>query len=139
MKKLAKYAATVLVALHLSADAAAVPVAVSTSAWDGNPVAWKFDAESATIETTGISDMAVLAGERCARMELSAIVVPRAPGTNGWSILGIALCDDDRNYWHLAFVQAPPKKETASRTAVMAKRIKVLFFMFLSLLLSTRL
>ena len=87
-----------------------VPAGISFSGWSGNPVAWDFDSASGSIHANGLRDMAVLSDERCARMSFSALLQPEAGGTNDWSTMGLAFCDDEENYWHLALAQAPPNK-----------------------------
>ena len=99
-------AAALMAACAIVASAASVDV--SFRALDCNPMAWDPDPASRRICANGIQDMAVLSGERSARMSLSATLSPEAAGTNGWAIMGLALSDDERNYWHLALVQAPP-------------------------------
>ena len=88
--------------------AAAKPVDCSFSAWEGNPVAWTFDAKAGSVRARGLNDLIVLKGERSAKVTTSARVLPEGSGTNGWATIGVALVDDQRNYWHLALVQAPP-------------------------------
>ena len=88
--------------------AAARPVDCSFPAWDGNPIAWTCDAKAGSVRARGLNDLLVVRGERSARVTVSARVLPEASGTNGWATLGVALVDDQRNYWHLALVQAPP-------------------------------
>ena len=95
-----------LVAAGLAA--AASPVDCSFPAWDGNPIAWTCDAKAGGVRARGLNDLLVVRGERSARVTVSARVLPEASGTNGWATLGVALVDDQRNYWHLALVQAPP-------------------------------
>ena len=97
-------------AVWACAWAVSVPAAISFSDWSCNPVAWDFDPASGSVRANGLRDMAVLPGERCARMSFSAQLHPEAGGTNDWSTMGLAFCDDEANYWHLALVQAPPDK-----------------------------
>ena len=88
--------------------AAAQPVVSSSSAWEGNPIAWTLDVKAGTVRAKGLNDLISLRGERAAKVTVSARVLPEASGTNGWATMGVALFDDHRNYWHLALVQAPP-------------------------------
>ncbi len=91
------------------------PVSMSHANWDMNPLTWKVDAAARTIHSRGVSDLAVYAAPRSANVRISARVTPEKSGTNGWSVLGVALKDDARNYWHAALVQAPPSIEGGRR------------------------
>jgi len=84
--------------------------------WRANPVAWSFNGNSASCRSMG--GLATYDGApRSAKVKVSAEITPLSTGTNGWATLGVAFLDDDRNYWHLAFVQAPPddKRATSGR------------------------
>ena len=89
--------------------AAAKPVGYAFSAWDGNPIAWTFDAAAGSVRSRGLNDIiSPTGGERSAKVTVAARVLPEASGTNGWATIGLALVDDARNFWHVALVQAPP-------------------------------
>ena len=60
------------------------------------------------MSTIGTGDLLVNKGERSRRVDVSATLLPKAAGTNGWSTLGVAVMDDADNFWHLALVQGPP-------------------------------
>ena len=95
--------------LALGGFAWAAPLPCSLPAWDlDDPLAWKADAAARTICGRGSPDAAVFRAPRSARVRISARVTPeRVTGTNGWSTIGVALVDDDRNLWHAALVAAP--------------------------------
>ena len=97
--------------LAVGMAAVADPVNCSLSAWEGNPIAWTCDAKAGSVRAKGLNDLVVVKGERCAKVTVSARVLPEAAGTNGWATIGVALVDDQRNYWHLALVQAPPDEK----------------------------
>ena len=87
----------------------AAPFPVSVEKWDANPVVWSFRDD--VVECSALGGFATYLGApRAAKVTVSATVMPVVAGTNGWATLGIALIDDDRNYWHLALVQAPPNE-----------------------------
>ena len=89
------------------AVACAAPLSASFEKWDANPLAWSFRDNAISCRSGG--GLAVYeAAPRAAKVKVSAIITPASAGTNGWATLGVALVDDDRNYWHLALVQAPP-------------------------------
>ena len=90
----------------MAAAACAAPLSVSFEKWDANPIAWSFRDNAVFCKSGGLATYE--AAPRAAKVRVSATVTPASAGTNGWATLGVALMDDDRNYWHLAFVQAPP-------------------------------
>ena len=97
------FAMTLIAAV--SACAAHLPTAAEK--WDANPVAWLF--RDGTVDCSSVGGFAMYIGApRSARVEVSATLTPAVAGTNGWATLGVALFDDERNFWHLALVQAPP-------------------------------
>ena len=88
-------------------SAVAEPPSASVEKWDANPIAWSFNDGAA--ECSAIGGFATYLGRpRAAKVTVSATVTPAVAGTNGWATLGVAIIDDDRNFWHLALVQAPP-------------------------------
>ena len=98
--------------LSLTAVLAAVaaPLACDPMKWDASPLNWTFDAAAGCVRGVGANAFARLDAPRSAKMRLSARVTPESVGTNTtWATLGVALHDDDRNYWHVALVQAPPE------------------------------
>ena len=98
------------VALLAAASAFAAHLRTSAEMWDANPVAWTFRDDSA--ECFSLGGFAVCTNaSRAARVETTATLTPVSAGTNGWATLGVALFDDERNYWHLAMVQAPPSAD----------------------------
>ena len=79
--------------------------------WEMNPLSWTFDADSRTLQTDGTSPFA-LADALCAEdVHVEAVVRPEGAGTNGWATLGVAIHDDNRNFWHVALVRSPPEED----------------------------
>ena len=103
-----KYLLELCLVVGLAVSAASLPC--SRAGWACNPFAWKFDAAARTVRVGGFPDsFAIHEATPCsARVQVTARVTPERTGTNGWSTLGVALVDDDRNFWHVALVQAPP-------------------------------
>ncbi len=85
----------------------AAPLDCSPERWDANPLAWRFDAAASTIRSTGQSKLAWLDAPSSRRTSFTARVTPEKRTGSEWSVLGIALGDDNRNFWHIAFVVAP--------------------------------
>ena len=81
----------------------------SVEKWDANPLAWTFDAAMRTVRPSGLDGLAIFDAPRSARVRISAKVTPEQAGTNSWATFGVALVDDDHNYWHAALVKAPPE------------------------------
>ena len=102
-----KFLAAVWAAAGLAVVAAPLPC--SPSNWELNPLAWKMDATAGTVRPLEFDNLAVFDAPRSARVRISARITPEQAGTNSWSTFGVALVDDDRNYWHAALVQAPPE------------------------------
>ena len=88
------------------AVACAASLSVSFEKWDANPLAWSFRDNAVSCKSGGLATYE--AAPRAAKVKVSATITPASAGTNGWATLGVALVDDERNYWHLALVQAPP-------------------------------
>ena len=92
------------------APACAAQLPASVEKWNANPVAWSFrDGEAESFSLGGFATY--LGAPRSAKVRVSASLTPAIAGTNGWATLGVALVDDDRNFWHLALVQAPPNAD----------------------------
>ena len=83
--------------------------AVLAAAMEMNPLAWTYDADSQTLKTDGTSPFALADRPRAEDVSVEAEVRPEGAGTNGWATLGIAIHDDDRNFWHVALVRSPPE------------------------------
>ena len=81
----------------------------SVEKWDANPLAWTFDAAMRTVRPSGLDGLAIFDAPRSAQVRISAKVTPEQTGTNCWATFGVALVDDDHNYWHAALVKAPPE------------------------------
>lgn len=104
MKKL-----SLAVVLAARAVVFAAPAKCSFDVWEGNPISWTEDSTKDAFTVLGVLDNKL--SYRCGRMErvsVSARLTPEAGGTNGWSTMGLMVLDDDMNFWHVAFVQAPP-------------------------------
>ena len=100
------FAATLLAA----ASACAAQLSASAEKWDANPVAWSF--HDGEVECSSLGGFAMyLDAPRAARVEVAATLTPAVAGTNGWATLGVSIFDDERNFWHLALVQAPPSAD----------------------------
>ncbi|MBQ3289824.1 MAG: hypothetical protein IJH50_10475 [Kiritimatiellae bacterium] len=96
--------------LLVSAPACAAQLSASVEKWNANPLAWSFrDGEAESSSMGGFATY--LDAPRSAKVRVSASLMPAIAGTNGWATLGVALVDDDRNFWHLALVQAPPNAD----------------------------
>lgn len=83
--------------------------AVLAAAMEMNPLAWTYDADSQMLKTDGTSPFALADRPRAEDVSVEAEVRPEGAGTNGWATLGIAIHDDDRNFWHVALVRSPPE------------------------------
>ena len=82
--------------------------AVMAAGWEMNPISWTLDDASRTIRADGSASFA-LADEPCSEdVFVEAELRPEGAGTNGWATLGVAIHDDDRNFWHVALVRSPP-------------------------------
>ena len=93
----------------VTAIAVAAPLSSSSEKWDACPVAWNF--LDGTISSGERGEFAIsLESQRAANVEFSALLTPVSSCTDGWATLGVAIVDDERNYWHLAFVQSPAKQ-----------------------------
>ena len=99
------------IAVAVALCATAGQVDVSTSAWDGNPLAWNFREGERVIDAVGMPDMLVARCERAERVSIKAKLLPVEAARTGWATFGLAFFDDDRNFWHLALVQSPPEAD----------------------------
>ena len=87
---------------------AVLPAAMA--GWNANPLSWTYDAESSVLRTDGTSPFALADRPRAEDVSVEAEVRPEGAGTNGWATLGVAIHDDDRNFWHVALVRSPPEE-----------------------------
>lgn len=100
-----------LVLLAAVSCVGAAPLVCTFDKWDVNPLAWSCDAAAGTLVAGPLGSKAVYnPAERSACLHVAARVTPTSAGTNGWAVLGVAFVDDDRNYWHVAFVKGPPEQ-----------------------------
>ena len=105
-------ACAVLSAVTMSAAVLrSAPVPMDRAAWDGSPIAWRFDAGEKRVEATGVDDCMLLETERSAKIAVTAVAVPGKCRSRDWATFGMGITDDENNYWRLSFVQAPPKKD----------------------------
>jgi len=91
------------------------PVSAAVSAWQASPISWQFDAAAQAVRARGWNGFAIREVPKGARVRLSARITPGTTGTNEWSTLGVALFDDERNFWHAALVQAPSRIDGGRR------------------------
>ena len=89
---------------------AVLPAAETAAGWNANPLSWTYDAESSVLRTDGTSPFAVADAPLAEDVSVEAEVRPEGAGTNGWATLGVAIHDDDRNFWHVALVRSPPEE-----------------------------
>jgi len=78
--------------------------------WVANPLTWTHDADLHVLRTDGTSSFAVADTPLAEDVSVEAKVRPESAGTNGWATLGVAIHDDDRNFWHVALVRSPPEE-----------------------------
>jgi len=95
--------------MKTTAVAICMAFAVLAAAMEMNPLAWTYDADSQTLKTDGTSPFALADRPRAEDVSVEAEVRPEGAGTNGWATLGVAIHDDDRNFWHVALVRSPPE------------------------------
>lgn len=91
--------------VSLAASLAAEPLDCSEQKWDTNPIAWNVD--SAAISFKSESGIAWYDSPSARRTSFSARVIPEKRTGSEWSTLGLAIGEDERNFWHLAFVVCP--------------------------------
>ena len=89
---------------------AACALHAMSAEWVANPLSWTYDADSRTLKTDGTSPFAVADVSLAEDVRVEAEVRPEGAGTNGWATLGVAIHDDDRNFWHVALVRSPPEE-----------------------------
>ncbi len=84
--------------------AAAVPMNLET--WDAHPFHWKARAEG--LYGKDPNGFAILADVPTAgKQTFTARLTVEDDSGDGWGVAGIALIDDERNFWHLALVRSP--------------------------------
>ena len=83
--------------------------AADVSAWDASPIGWRTDAAT-SVAAAGTSPFATRDMARTRVGDFHVRVTPEGARTNNWATLGLALRDDDRNFWHVALVRTPPEK-----------------------------
>ena len=75
--------------------------------WDTDNAGWSVDAGKMMAET-GSQSFALY--QRAGRMREGSVEatlsIASAPAKD-WKVAGVALCDDARNYWHLALIESP--------------------------------
>ncbi len=100
---------------------AVLPAAETAAGWNANPLSWTYDAESNVLRTDGTSPFAVADAPLAEDVSVEADVRPEGAGTNGWATLGVAIHDDDRNFWHVALVRSPPEEGPERHTFEMCE------------------
>lgn len=89
----------------------AAPLVSTDSAWQANPIFWGFHSDSIQAYRTEGSHMAdYLHAPVSSNVTFSATFVPARCGTNGWRIGGIALVQDQQNFWKLSLALTPPEQ-----------------------------
>ena len=84
--------------------AAAVPM--NLEMWDAHPFHWKARAEG--LYGKDPNGFAILADVPTAgKQTFTARLTVEDDSGDGWGVAGIALIDDERNFWHLALVRSP--------------------------------
>ena len=76
--------------------------------WTLGPVSWSQDGSAIVAHKTSFAFPA--GAERARRVGVSARVVPQSCDNNGWATLGIAVHDNEANFWHLALVKSADDK-----------------------------
>jgi hypothetical protein len=93
-----------LAAVHLSAK----PLPGDRKAWFSDPLQWKSPSPGVWQVTGNANSLTVCEGVPvCKQAEVSATVRASKANPEGWSVAGVALVADPRNFWHLALVAAP--------------------------------
>ncbi len=105
---------TIMVAAIAAAGAALAevkPLTTDGRGWFGDPLTWTFHADGVScVRTNGCRGLAVYqAAPLASNVTVEAVFTPRCAERVGWSIAGVAVVEDARNYWHLALVQSPPE------------------------------
>ena len=78
------------------------------SAWDADPLGWKFGERE--IESSYGRSFAVLRdAQPCSKATISADIVPVSSGAEEWATIGVSLYQDKKNFWHVALVESPDK------------------------------
>ena len=86
-------------------SAAVLAAAAIVDKWSFDPVAWKQNGSSIVSQSTAFAFPAT--AEKGQRATVSARVVPQSCDNKEWATLGIAVHDDDANFWHLSLVKSP--------------------------------
>lgn len=101
----------ILCVIVMAACAYGKPLASTDSAWQANPIFWGFRADSVLADHTEGSHMAdYLHAPVASNVTFSATFVPARCGTNGWRVGGIALVQDQQNFWKLSLALTPPEQ-----------------------------
>lgn len=80
----------------------------ATEAWETGSFGW--EVRDGRFESDGIGRAFALptAAPHGRRLVVEATVIPRrSASSKEWKIAGLAIMRDERNYWHLAFVESP--------------------------------
>jgi len=105
--------------LNMFALCDTVPLPMSVSAWDADPIVWRFDAAQniCTVKHAGrdrgIAVFEIKEGEWCADVTVGAVFTPTETLLPGWCVAGVAIVMDEDNFWHIALVRGPREDGSA--------------------------
>ena len=117
-----KFAIFVVLAAYGIAACASEP-SPSTGEWDADPLSWA--CREGKIECRSPGGFAVNGkAVRSSAVKVAAALTPISAETKDWATLGVALYDDDRNYWHLATTAGWPRTRTSSRSSAASRRAR---------------
>jgi len=91
------------------AGAGTRPLPADRGDWYGDPLTWRFRADGIHCALSNGHGIAVYqAAPLASNVTVEAVFSPLKAVTFGWEVASVAIVDDERNFWHLALVQAPP-------------------------------
>ena len=109
MRKLMMMVAAVLAAGLVGAATTALPI--DGKGWFGNPMTWRFRNDGVHCSMSNGHGIAVYeAAPLASNVTVEAVFTPAKSDAPGWNIASVAIVDDERNYWHVALVEAPQEQ-----------------------------
>jgi hypothetical protein len=97
-------------ALLFTAQCLAAPLPTDPKVWYRDPLQWASSPDGVWRITGNANSLNVCEQiPVCTQAEISATVSANTANPEGWSVAGVALAADTRNFWHLALVAAPEK------------------------------